>query len=171
MLSKKLNLALNKQMNKEFYSAYAYLAVASYFEEEEFAGFANFFKIQAQEELQHAMKILGYLHDVGGTVTLDAIASPRKEFKTPIEAFKYGLSNEQQLADEIGALLSLATGERHAPTQIFMQWFVTEQVEEEALFTRCIKRLERVNNEANGLLLLDNEFATRTLEPDATEKE
>lgn len=164
MLSKKLNAALNKQMNKEFYSAYAYLAVATYFEEEEFNGFANFFKIQSQEELQHAMKILAYLHDVGGSVTLDAIAAPRKEFKEPIEAFKYGLTNEQQLADEIEALLRLASDERHAPTQIFMQWFVTEQVEEEALFTRCIKRLDRVKSDPNGVLLLDNEFATRTLD-------
>jgi len=168
MLSKKLNAALNSQMNKEFYAAYTYLSVAAYFEEEELGGFANFFKIQGQEELQHAMKIFGYIHDVSGSVTLNAIAAPRKEFKKPIDAFTFGLKNEQDLAGEIEALLQLAISEHHAPTQVFLQWFITEQVEEEALFTRYIKRLSRVGDDANGLLMLDAELLGRKIE--ATEE-
>lgn len=169
MLSKKLNAALNNQMNKEFFAAYTYLSVAAYFEEQELGGFANFFKIQSQEELQHAMKIFTYLHNVSGEVTLAAISAPKKEFKQPIDAFKFGLKNEQELAGDIESLLQLAISEHHAPTQVFLQWFITEQVEEEALFTRYIKRLSLVGSDANGLLLLDNEFGNR--KPDAGEKE
>src|SRR4051812_19565258 len=101
MLSKKLNDALNAQMNKEFYSAYSYLSTAAYFEDEELGGFSNFFKIQAQEEVQHGMKLFEYLHNVGGHANLATIAAPKRDFKTPLEVFEYGLKNEQQLADEI----------------------------------------------------------------------
>lgn len=167
MLSKKLNNALNAQMNKEFYSAYSYLSTAAYFEEEELGGFAHFYKIQAQEELQHGMKFFEYIHRAGARCQLDAIAIPRKDFGTPLETFEYGLKNEIQLADEISLLLTMSIAERHAPTQVFLQWFITEQVEEEALFTRCIKRLKRIGNDNNGIFMLDKEFAERT--PDVQE--
>ena len=159
MLSKKLNAALSAQMNKEFYSAYAYLSAAAYFEEEEFTGFANFFRIQSQEELQHAMKFFEYIHHAGGTSILEAIAAPKKDFKSPLAVFEHGLGQEQNLAAEISALLNLSISEAHAPTQVFLQWFISEQVEEEALFTRYIKKLKRVGQDSNGLILLDNELA------------
>src|SRR5690349_18360605 len=99
MLSKKLNAALNKQMNTEFFSAYAYLSAAAYFEEEEFGGFANFFKIQAAEEMQHGMKIFDYLHHAGGSAILTAVAAPKRDFSSPLHVFETGLQNEQKLAN------------------------------------------------------------------------
>lgn len=167
MLSKKLNAALNSQMNKEFYSAYAYLSAAAYFEEEELTGFANFFRIQSQEELQHAMRFFEYLHHAGGQAILESIAAPKKDFKTPLGVFEHGLNQEQNLAAEISNLLNLSIAEKHAPTQVFLQWFISEQVEEEALFTRYIKKLKRNGQDANGLMLLDNELAARKLETEA----
>jgi ferritin len=167
MLSKKLNAALNSQMNKEFYSAYAYLSAAAYFEEEELTGFANFFRIQSQEELQHAMRFFEYLHHAGGQAILESIAAPKKDFKTPLGVFEHGLNQEQTLAAEISNLLNLSIAEKHAPTQVFLQWFISEQVEEEALFTRYIKKLKRNGQDANGLMMLDNELAARKLEADA----
>ena len=161
MLSRKLNAALNAQMNKEFYSSYAYLAAAAYFEEEELSGFANFFRIQSQEEQQHAMRFFEYLHHAGGQCSLESIAAPKKDFKSALGVFEHGLKQEQDLAAEISALLNLSIAEAHAPTQIFLQWFISEQVEEEALFTRYIKKLKRVGQDSNGLILLDNELAAR----------
>jgi ferritin len=164
MLSKKINDALNKQMNKEFHAAYTYLATASYFEQEEFGGFANFFRIQAQEEVQHAMKFFDYMHQVQGTPVLSAIDTPKNNFSSPLDAFENSLANETKLAKDISEMFSFATSEGHAPTQIFLQWFINEQVEEEALFTRCIKRLKLVGKDATGLLTLDKEFGERTLD-------
>lgn len=163
MLSKKLNTALNAQMNKEFYSAYAYLSAAAYFEEEELTGFANFFRIQSQEETQHAMRFFEYLHHAAGQALLEAIAAPKKDFKSPLAVFEHGLNQEQTLAAEISNLLNLSIAEKHAPTQVFLQWFISEQVEEEALFTRYIKKLKRIGTDGNGLILLDNELAARKL--------
>lgn len=164
MLSKKLNAALNHQMNKEFYSAYAYLAAAAYFEAEELTGFANFFRIQSQEETQHAMRFFEYVHHAGGSAQLDAIDAPKRDFKSPLAVFEHGLNQEQTLAAEISNLLNLSIAEKHAPTQVFLQWFISEQVEEEALFTRYIKKLKRNGQDANGLMMLDNELAARKLE-------
>lgn len=166
MLSATLNAALNAQMNKEFFAGYQYLSATAFFEDEELGGFANFFRIQAAEELQHAMKIFEYIHRAGGSAQLAAVAAPKRNFKTPIEVFRFGLKNETDLAGEIDDLLALAMAEKHAPTQVFLQWFINEQVEEEALFTRAIKRLERVAD-SNGILLLDEEFARRQPEKEA----
>ena len=165
---KKIVEALNKQMNKEFFSAYSYLASAAYFEEQELGGFANFFHIQAKEELVHALKIFEFIHRIGGEAVLMPIAAPKASFKSPLDAFEQGLRNERDLADDINNLLSLATDERHGAARVFMFWFVNEQVEEEALFTRCIKRIGLVGKDGQGILLLDKEFAERL--PDAEKK-
>lgn len=161
---KKIVDALNKQLNKEFYSAYAYLATASYFEEQELGGFANFFRIQAKEELTHATKIFDFIHRIGGSVTFAPIAAPKAVYKSPLDAFEQGLQNERALASEINDLLTLATEEGHGAARVFMFWFVNEQVEEEALFTRCIRRIGFVGKDGQGILLLDKEFAERTPE-------
>jgi ferritin len=166
MLSSKLNAALNSQMNKEFFAGYQYLAATAFFEDEELGGFAHFFRIQAAEELQHAMKIFDYIHRVGGAAKLEAVSAPKRDFKAPVDVFRFGLKNEIDLAKEIDELLALAISEKHAPTQVFLQWFINEQVEEEALFTRAIKRLERAAD-SNGILLLDEEFARRQPEKQA----
>ena len=165
MLSKKLSAALNEQMNNELYSAYFYLGARSYFEEQELPGFANFFQIQSAEELTHAMKVFDYLHRVGAKANLQAIAAPKLTYQSVLEAFEDALANERKLAKEIGALLDLAATEKHAPPQIFMQWFVTEQVEEESLFVRCISRIKRAGQDGQGLLILDQEMGRRAAEP------
>lgn len=158
---KKIVDALNRQMNKEFVSAYSYLASAAYFENLELPGFANFFHIQAKEELGHAMKIFEFVHRIGGEADLLPIAAPKASFKSPIDAFEQGLKNELDLATDINNLLTLATEEGHGAARVFMFWFVNEQVEEEALFNRCIKRMQLVGKDGQGLLMLDKEFAER----------
>jgi len=157
----KINDALNAQMNKEFFSSYTYLAVASHFENEELPGFANFFKIQAREELVHAMKIFDFLHRIGGKTELGPIAAPKIKIEKPLDAFSFGLKNEMDLAEDINNILNLSVELKHPPTRVFIFWFVEEQVEEEALFNRCVKRIERVGQDGQGLLALDREFAER----------
>jgi len=161
MVSRNLNTALNTQMNKEFYSAYSYLACTSYFQDEELNGFANFFLIQAREELDHGMKIFDYIHRVGGHCILEPISPPKKDFKTVLEPFQTGLDKERELAGEISRLFQIASSEHHAPTQVFLQWFVNEQVEEESLFTHWVKRVQRVLKDSNGILRLDTELLER----------
>lgn len=161
----KIVKALNKQMNREFTSAYNYLASAAYFEEQELPGFANFFHIQAKEELVHAMKFFEFIHRIGGTSELMPIPAPKAQFSEPADAFEQGLKQERELAEEINTLLNIATDEHHSPARVFMFWFVNEQVEEEALFIRCLKRIKMVGKDGQGLLLLDKEFAER--KPDA----
>lgn len=163
-LPKKINDALNKQLNKEFASAYTYLAAASYFEEQELGGFANFFRIQANEELAHAMKIFDFIHRAGGSVEFLPITAPKITLKSPLDAFEQGLKQEQDLGADINSLLTMATEEGHGPTRVFMFWFVNEQVEEEALFTRCIRRIQLGGKDGQGILLLDKEFAERKAE-------
>jgi len=170
-LPKKINDALNKQLNKEFASAYMYLASASYFEEQELGGFANFFRIQAHEELAHAMKIFDFIHRVGGSVEFSPIAGPKINLKAPLDAFEQGLKHEQDLGADINNLLTLSTDEGHGPTRVFMFWFVNEQVEEEALFTRCIRRIQLAGKDGQGILLLDKEFAERKPEADGGKDE
>ena len=169
MIGEKLNAAINVQMNKEFFASYSYLATSAHFEAEELSGFSKFFLIQSAEETQHAMRILNYLHRVGGRPILDAIQAPKSTFGTPLEAFEYGLESELKLAGEIEQLYALAIDEKHAATQIFLQWFISEQVEEEALFTRYVKRVKLVGGDPDGLLMLDSELGAR--KPESGTKE
>lgn len=164
MISRNLNDALNSQMNNEFYSAYCYLACTAYYQNEELNGFANFFGIQAREELEHGMKIFDYIHRVGGSSRLEPIASPKRDFKNILEPFQAGLDKERELAGEISRLYQVAMAEHHAPTQVFLQWFVNEQVEEESLFTHWVKRVQRILKDSNGILRLDTELLERVAE-------
>jgi ferritin len=161
MISRNLNTALNTQMNKEFFSAYGYLACAGFYHDEELNGFANFFRIQAQEEVGHGMKIFDYIHRVGGHCVLEPVASPKKSFKTVLDPLESGLEKERELASEISRLYQVSMAEHHAPTQVFLQWFVNEQVEEEALFMHWVKRVQRVIKDSNGILRLDSELLAR----------
>ncbi|MCK6470195.1 MAG: ferritin [Planctomycetes bacterium] len=162
MLSKKLNDALNKHMNLEFHSAYSYLAAVAHFETEELPGFANFYSIQAKEELTHAMKFFNFIQDAGGQAKLADVAAPRQSYKSPLDVFEASLKQEQNVSSEINKLLDLAIAEKHAGTRVFLQWFVTEQLEEEALFNRCIRRIKIAGKDGQGLLLIDQELGKRT---------
>ena len=167
MISKKLQDAFNEQMKNEFYSAYLYKAMAAHFEGEELKGFGNWLRVQTLEELTHGDKFFNFLLDAGGTPNLLAIDAPKGDYKSPLDAFEYGLKHEQFVTESINKLMDLARKDSNHAAQIFLQWFVTEQVEEESNFTGWVRKLKMVKGEGRGLLLLDQEAAQRVFTPPA----
>lgn len=161
MISKSLEKALNKHLNLELYSAYAYAAMAAYFENKNLNGFANWMKIQVSEEMVHAQKFYAYINDVGGRITLDAIDKPPADFKSPLAVFKDALAHERKVTKAIYKLVDLANGESHHATSTFLQWFVTEQVEEESVADDIVQRLTMVGDSPEGLFLMDRELGAR----------
>jgi ferritin len=157
MPSKKMLDALNSHMKEEFYSGYFYLSMSAHFEAENLPGFAKWFKIQAQEELEHALKFFHYISEVGGRVALKAIQAPPVKFKSVLAIFKEGLKHEKKVTAAIHKLMAQAKAEKDYPTEIFLQWFVTEQVEEEANFSEALNVVE-VGGEGRGVLVLDRQF-------------
>jgi len=154
-LSTKLEKALNDQINLELGSAYAYLAMAGYFESTPFCGFANWMHLQSKEELGHAQRFFKYISERGGKVALKAIPEPRNEFKTPLDAFRASLVHEQRVSASICAIYEMAQAEKDYPTLSFLKWFLDEQVEEEKSVSDMIAKLELVGNNNNGLFHLD----------------
>ncbi len=169
MLSEKMTEALNEQINKEMYSAYLYLDMSANCTHEGLDGFANWFMVQYQEEMSHAMKIYDYINDQGGKVVLDAIEKPPGTFGTPLEMFEATLKHEQFVTKSIHELVDLANEEKDYATQIFLQWFVTEQIEEEANDNEMIAKLKLVGNDGNGLFMIDKELAARAFTEPAEE--
>ena len=164
ILSKKIEEAINKQINAELYSAYLYLAMAAYFESLNLPGFAIWMKLQAKEEQEHAMKFYHYLVERGGRVLLDAIQKPQSEWKSPLDAFEAVLSHEQHVSSLIINLVDLAKAEKDYATEIMLQWFVSEQVEEEANATSIVERLKMIKDSTNGLLMVDKTLGKRGAE-------
>jgi ferritin len=160
-LSTKLEKALNDQINLELGSAYAYLAMAGYFESTPFAGFAAWMHLQSEEELGHAQRFFKYINERGGRVELKSIAEPRNEFKTPLDAFRASLVHEQRVSASICAIYEMAQAEKDFPTLSFLKWFLDEQVEEEKSVSDMIAKLELVGNNNNGLFHLDKLAAKR----------
>jgi ferritin len=165
MLSEKLQDALNEQMKNEFFSGYLYKAMAGYFESEDLPGFATWMRMQAMEEITHGEKFFNFLCEAGGRTELRAIDAPKNDFASPIEVFEYSLKHENFVTDSINKLVDLAREERNHAAEIFLQWFVTEQVEEEATFGLVLKKLRRVEGDGRGLLMLDQDLGTRTFTP------
>jgi ferritin len=165
MLMQRLQDALNEQMKNEFFSAYLYMAMSGYFQSEDLPGFANWMRVQALEEMVHGEKFFKFICDTQGRTDLRAFAAPCNAFASPIEAIKYGLAHEKFVTDSIGKLMDVAKEENHHAAQIFLQWFVTEQVEEEANFSLLIRKLQRVEGDGRGLLMLDQELSTRVFVP------
>ncbi len=161
MISSNLEKALNKHLNLELYSAYAYAAMAAYFENKNLNGFASWMKVQVSEEVVHAQKFYAYINDVGGRVTLDAIDKPSADFKSPLDVFKSALAHERKVTKAIYKLVDLANSESHHATSTFLQWFVTEQVEEEAVADDIVQRLTMVGESPEGLFLMDRELGAR----------
>jgi len=161
VLSNKMVKALNKQINNEIYSAYLYLSMSAYSTFKGLKGFANWFMVQYQEEMTHAMKIYDYVNDQGRQVKLMTIAQPPTEFGSPLEMFEKTLEHEKFVTKCINDLVNLAVREKDHATNIFLQWFVTEQIEEEANDNEIISKLKLVGNEGNGLFMIDKELATR----------
>ncbi len=165
MLSQKLQDALNEQMRNEFFSAYLYKAMAAYCDSQDLPGFANFFDIQALEELTHGDKFFKFICEAGGRATLKAIEEPKGEFASPADVFEFGLEHERKVTAMINKLTDLAIAESNHATRIFLQWFVSEQVEEEANFAAWLAKVRRVEGDGRGLLMLDQELAQRSFTP------
>jgi len=171
VLSEKMVEALNKQVNREIYSAYLYLSMSAYSTFKGLKGFANWFMVQYQEEIMHALKIYDYINDQGGQVKLMAVEQPPTDFGSPLEMFEKTLKHEKFVTKCINNLVNLAVEEKDHATNIFLQWFVTEQIEEEANDNDIIAKLKLVGKEGNGLFMIDKELATRVFAPSATSEE
>ena len=152
---------LNEQINNEFYSAYLYLDFANYFEAKGLDGFANWYKIQAQEERDHAMLFYTYLQNENMKVTLDAIAKPDKEFTAHIDVLKAGLEHEIYVTSLINDIYHEAHQAKDYRTMKFLDWFVNEQMEEEESADKMISRYKLFGQDPKGLYLLDQEYAAR----------
>ncbi len=165
MISKKMTKELNKRINEELYSAYLYLSMAGHSEDTGLKGFANWFGIQVQEEIAHAQKFHRYVVDQGEKVALEAIAKPLSEFKSPLDLFEKTLEHEKLVTNNINNVLELAKKENDNATAIMLQWFVTEQIEEEASANEIIQQLKLIGKDGGGLFMMDKQLATRTFTP------
>ena len=161
MISKRMETELNEQVNKEFYSAYMYLSMAAYCSTLGLPGFSHWMRLQYEEENMHVTKMYDYILDQGGEVHLKPIAEPPKEYGTPLEIFEQTLEHEQFVTRSIHNLMSLAIEESDYATQTFLQWYVTEQVEEEANVQDILNPLRMVGNDKGGLMMIDQQLAGR----------
>ena len=161
MLSNKMEAAINQQINAEMYSSYLYLSMATYFESISLGGFSNWMRQQAQEEMFHGMKMFDFVCERGGRVTLKAIDEPPSEWSSVLDVMENVLAHEQKVTGLINDLVNLALDERDHATNIFLQWFVSEQVEEEDTAGGLVDKLKLIGGDANGLFMLDTELATR----------
>ena len=162
-----MEAALNEQLNKEMYSAYLYMSMSAYSTHIGLKGFANWFMVQYQEEMLHAMKFYNYINDQGGRVMLIAIDAPPTAFESPLDMFEKTLKHEQFVTKRINDLVDLAIKEKDHATNIFLQWFITEQIEEEANDNDVIAKLKLVGKKGDALLMLDKELAARVFTPPA----
>ena len=165
MLTKKLLSGLNKQLNNELYSAYLYLSMSSYAGSIGLKGSANWFFVQYQEEMVHAMKFFTFINSRGEHTELAAIAAPPTKFNSLLEMFEKTLVHEQFITASINELTDLALAEKDHATNIFLQWFITEQIEEEENDRDIIGKLKLIGNNGQGLLMLDSELAARVFVP------
>ena len=167
MLSDLLLEKINSQINFEFYSAYTYLAMSAYAESVDLSGFANFFKIQAEEELFHAMKLYNYVFQKNGFVNLEAIEKPNKQYSDIIDAFEKGYPHEQIVTKRIYEIADIAHEEKEHATMSLLRWFIDEQVEEENNFSSLLKKVRRCKDNPAALYMMDDELATREFTPPA----
>jgi len=169
MLNKEIEDALNSQMNFEMYSANIYMSMATWFDEKNLNGFANWMKVQYSEEMFHFTKFYDFIDERGGRVLLGAMDGPETEWASPLAAFENALEHEQIVTGRINDLVSQATAIKDHATVNFLQWFVAEQVEEEASVDGVIQQLKLMEGAPGGLFMLDRELAQRTFTPPAKE--
>ena len=161
MLNTKIQEAFNKQINAELYSSYLYLSMSAYFESISLKGFANWMRVQAQEELLHAMKFFTFVNERGGMVALTSIDGPPVKWESPLHAFEEVARHEAKVTGLINDLVDLAITEKDHVANAFLQWFVTEQVEEEASADEVVQQLKLAGKEGGGLFMIDREMAAR----------
>jgi ferritin len=171
MLSERMVEALNDQLNWELYSSYLYAAMSAYFESINLKGLANWMRVQTLEELTHAGKFFNFINERGGRVILKEIAAPPAEWSSPLAAFEDALAHERNVTQRINNMVNLAQQEKDHATQIFLQWFVTEQVEEESSINAVLGDLRLIGDSTSQLFQLDRELAQRAFTmPPAQEK-
>ena len=171
MLKEKIQAALGKQLNAELYSSYLYLSMSAYFQSISLPGFANWMRVQAQEELVHAMKFYDFINDRNGRVMLQKVDGPPTEWSSPLDVFESTYQHEQKVTGLINDLVNLAVAERDHATEIFLQWFVAEQVEEEASADEVVQKLKLMGDSSSGLFMLDRELGQRVFTPPAASAE
>jgi ferritin len=164
ILSKTMQDAINGQIQKEYHSSYLYLAMAAHCEASNLPGSAKWMRIQSQEELSHAMKLFDHMVDRGCRVTLQAIPQPAAEYTSALDVFEKVLAHEQSVTASIHKLYALALKENDYAAQIMLQWFVTEQVEEEKSAGEIVDQLKAIANSKNGLFMLDRNLGNRGTE-------
>ncbi|WP_346912285.1 ferritin [Clostridium sp.] len=168
MLSENLLKNLNDQVNFEFYSSYTYLAMSAYAESVDLSGIANFFRVQAQEELFHAMKLYDYIFQKNGVVELEKIDKPEGKYESIVDVFETGYKHEQLVTSRIYKLADIASDEKEHATISLLRWFIDEQVEEENTFNTLLKKIKRAEDNPAALYMLDEELATRVFTPPTT---
>ncbi len=169
MIKEKLEESINEQINAEMYSAYLYLSMAVDFGEKNLDGFENWMRLQAQEELDHAMRFLDYLKERGGRVKLETIEKPEVNWSSPLEAFQYVYEHECKVTGMIDDMVDLAEKENDRATLNMLQWFVDEQVEEESSADDIVQKLKMVEDSPSGLLMLNDRMAQRTVSSQSEE--
>jgi ferritin len=161
MISKTMQDAINKQINKELFSSYLYLSMVAYFEDNDLPGVAHWLRLQSNEEIEHGMKFFNFLVERGGKVKLGALEEPKAEWTSSMNAFEEVLKHEQFITASINTLYELALAEKDYPTQVLLQWFINEQVEEEANANEIISKLKMIENKGTAVLMLDKELGKR----------
>lgn len=161
MLNQNVQDAINQQIKNEVFSAYLYLSMSGYFESTNLPGFARWMRVQYEEELAHALKFFDFVNDRNGRVTLYAVEQPMSDFQSPLDVFQRALEHERKVTGMINDLYALAIKENDNPARVLLQWFVSEQVEEEKNATNIVEQLKFVGDNGTGLLLLDRELGAR----------
>ncbi len=164
MLKEEMEKALNEQVKWELYSAYLYLAMAAYFEDQGLEGFAHWMKAQCAEEIMHAMKFYKFIFERDGRVILEEIPAPPKYWQSTEEVIAHAYKHEQEVTARINKLMSLTKQREDYATEGFLQWFIEEQVEEEASFKSLLNKIKLIKNDPQGLFYLDNELKQRPLD-------
>ncbi len=162
MINEKLQAAFNDQINKEFFSEYLYLAMKVYFQEQNLQGFVNWFDVQVQEEHAHAMGMFNYLNERGGKIELQAIDKPVVEGNCPLTIFEHVLRHEEYVTSRINALMDVAEEVKDRAAMQFLNWYLKEQVEEEATVSGVLATLKLIGDDKKALLMLDKDLAART---------
>lgn len=161
MISKKMNEVLNGQVNAELYSSYLYLSMSTWFSEKSLSGFAGWMRAQAQEELFHSVKLIDYILERGGKIELQAIEKPDGSWSSPFEVMQETADHEAKVTGLVNDLVDVALEERDHASNIFLQWFVAEQVEEEATVGEVVERMKMIGDDSAGMFAMDLEMGKR----------
>ncbi len=161
MISKTVLDEMNNQIKYEFFSAYLYLSMAAHCESMNLPGFGKWMRVQAREELGHGMKFFEYIHDAGEQVVLQEIEQPPAKFESPFKIFEHTLEHEKKVTARIEHIYALALQEKDYASQVFLQWFLTEQVEEEKNAKQILETLDMVGESGSGLIMLDHQLGQR----------